>query len=166
MAQTAIRIFLSTPSDVDEERRSLAALISEINDVVTFLAPERNVRLELIHYETHAYPDMGGRPQQIIDRLIPIDYDIHLGVMWKRCGTPTQTADSGTIHEFDRALEHREKTGRPTIMFYFGMDEITMPTTADEIEQLSKVVKFRERLQNIGLTAITLSGPTFASVPV
>jgi hypothetical protein len=51
--------------------------VAEINDVVRFLAPERIIQLELIHYETHAYTDMGG-PQQVIYRLIPVDYDIHL----------------------------------------------------------------------------------------
>jgi hypothetical protein len=152
MAQRTIRIFLSTPSDVEDERDALGALVSEINDVVTFLAPERNVRLELVHYQTHTYPDIGS-PQQVIDRLIPVDYDIHFGIMWKRCGTPTETEDSGTVHEFNRALAHREKTGRPTIMFYFGMENVDMPTTTGEIEQLTRVISFRERLQTIGLTA-------------
>lgn len=152
MTQTIIKIFLSTPSDVDTERVALGALVSEINDVVTFLAPERDMRLELIHYQTHSYPDV-GKPQHVIDEQVPIDYDIHFGVMWRRCGTPTGTADSGTIHEFNRALAHREKTGKPTIMFYFGMEDVPMPTTNEEIEQLSRVVKFRERLQSISLTA-------------
>lgn len=153
MARTKIRIFLSTTTEIVDERRALASLVSEINEVVAFLAPERDLFLELVHYETHSYPDMSGGPQGVIDRAIPVDYDIHFGVMWKRCGSPTKSADSGTVHEFDRALAHREKTGKPLIMFYFCMEEIAMPTTADEIEQLARVAKFRERLQTIGLTA-------------
>lgn len=39
-----IRIFLSTPSDIVEEKRALAALAAEINDVVAFLAPESTLR--------------------------------------------------------------------------------------------------------------------------
>lgn len=147
-----IRIFLSTPSDVSEERRALAGLVNEINDVVAFLAPEREVRLELVHYETHVYPDVGG-PQSVIDRQIPVDYDIHFGIMWKRAGTPTDKADSGTIHEFDRALAHREQNGKPAIMFYFCDEAIDIPTTQHEIDQLAAVVRFRERLSKIGLTA-------------
>jgi hypothetical protein len=145
-----IRIFLSTPSDIVEERRALAALVAEINDVVVFLAPERDIRLKLLHYETDAYPDVGG-PQAVIDEQIPLDYDIYLGVMWKRAGTPTKDADSGTIHEFERAFERRKKEGKPTVMFYFCQEEIPLPTTQEEIDQLTKVVKFRQRFQAIGL---------------
>jgi hypothetical protein len=144
-----IRIFLSTPSDIVEERRALAALVAEINDVVAFLAPEREVRLKLLHYETDSFPDVGG-PQTVIDDQIP-DYDIYLGVMWKRAGTPTKDADSGTIHEFERAFQRRKKEGKPTVMFYFCQEEIPLPTTQEEIDQLTKVVKFRERFQTIGL---------------
>src|SRR4029450_12385932 len=97
-----IRIFLSTPSDVVEERRALAALVEEINDVVAFLAPERDVRLKLLHYETDAYPDVGG-PQSVIDEQIPLDYEIYLGVLWKRAGTPTKHAHRGTSAGVDSA---------------------------------------------------------------
>ncbi|TBB38503.1 hypothetical protein ELH44_37520 [Rhizobium ruizarguesonis] len=153
MAQRIISIFLSTPSDVAEERRALSSLISEINDVVAFLAPERNVNLKLIHYETNVYPNIGSDAQDVINTQIPIDYDIHFGVMWKRCGTPTKSANSGTVEEFERALAHREKTGKPTIMFYFSNEEISLPTTDEELVQLKKVMTFRRRLETIGLTA-------------
>src|SRR5262249_14995925 len=147
-----IRIFLSTPSDIDDERHALQALIAEINDVVAFLAPERSVQLKLIHYETDAYPD-AGRPQVVIDEHIPPTYDIYFGVMWKRAGTPTPAADSGTIHEFERALAQRERTGRPTIMFYFCQQQIPMPTTQEELDQLRRVIKFRDDFQTKALGA-------------
>lgn len=150
-----IRIFLSTPSDIVEERRALAALVAEINDVVAFLAPERDVHLKLLSYETDAYPDVGGA-QNVIDGQISVDdYDIYLGIMWKRAGTPTKPGrdDSGTIHEFERALEHRKKTGKPTIMFYFCLEEIPLPTTQEELDQLSRVIKFRDTFKTIALAA-------------
>lgn len=152
MATKTIRIFLSTPSDVEEERRALAAIVAETNDVIAFLAPEREMRLELIHYQTHSYPDMGGTAQAVVDHQIPNDYDIHFGIMWRRCGTATNGRPSGTVYEFDRAFERREQEGRPIIMFYFGMENVPMPTAAAEIEQLGNVVQFRERLMILGLT--------------
>jgi hypothetical protein len=36
-----IRIFLASPSDVEEERDALSAFIQEINDVLAFLVPDR-----------------------------------------------------------------------------------------------------------------------------
>jgi len=147
-----IRIFLSTPSDIVEEKRALAALAAEINDVVAFLAPERDVRLRLLQYETDVHPDIGA-PQDVIDGQMPGDYDIYFGIMWRRAGTPTKDADSGTIHEFERAFQRHNEEGKPTIMFYFCQEAIPLPGTQEELDQLAKVVKFRERFNSIGLGA-------------
>src|SRR5215472_6458102 len=116
-APRTLKIFLSSPSDVTEERDALAQLVKDINDVLAFLAPEKRLTLELVRYETHAYPDI-GQPQEVINRQVPVDYDIFVGVMWKRCGTPTANAPSGTIDEFRRAFEHRKSSHLPRIMFY------------------------------------------------
>jgi hypothetical protein len=148
-----IRIFLASPSDVEQERDALSALIQEVNDVLAFLVPDRALRLELVRYETHAFPDVGlaGSAQDVINRQIPIDYDIFVGVMWKRAGTPTATSPSGTIEEFRRVLAHRQDTGRPYIMFYFCDEHVPFPH-GQELDQLQTVVKFREELASIGYT--------------
>lgn len=126
-------------------------LVREINDTIQFLTPDQEIRLELVHYETHAYPDVGA-PQEVIDRQIPIDFEIYLGIMWKRAGTPTGGHASGTIHEFHQALEHRNEYGWPTIMFFFCDEAVAMPSEVDELDQLREVVRFREQLSKIGYT--------------
>lgn len=145
-----IRIFMASPSDVKEERETLASLISEVNDVLAFLAPKQSLRLELMRYETHTYPDI-GQAQEVINKQIPQDYDIFVGVMWKRCGTPTASAPSGTVEEFVRALARRERTGQPTIMFYF-CDEPFPPPRGEEFQQYAQVMTFREDLESKGYT--------------
>ena len=143
-------MFVASPDDVDGERKTLAKLIADINDVLAYLAPEKRLSLELVRYETHSYPDIGS-PQEVINREIPVDYDIFIGIMWKRAGTPTPTAPSGTIEEFNRACEHRKHGSLPRIMFYFCDEQIPLPT-ATELQQLSEVVKFRSQLASQGLT--------------
>ncbi|MGF6655354.1 hypothetical protein OKW34_005944 [Paraburkholderia youngii] len=134
------------------EQQAVVALTEEINDVMAFLSPELDIRLEVLRYQDDVYPDV-GRPQDIVDRQIPQDFDIHLGIMWMRCGTPTANAPSGTIHEFRQATKRREATGRPIIMFYFS-DEApsSLPRTPEAIGQLAEVMKFRDELAQIGLT--------------
>jgi hypothetical protein len=146
MAANLIKIFLSSPGDVPEERLRMAELTAEINDVV----PERGLKLELLRYEVDAYPDYGA-PQDVVNRLIPDDFDIFVGIMWKRCGTPTGAANSGTIEEYERAVERRKSTGKPVIMFYLCNAPVPFPSSQD-VEQLKKVVEFREELQSKGLT--------------
>ena len=48
-----LRVFVASPSDVTEERKALNRLIRDINDVLAFLDPLRNLRIELV----------GGRPR-------------------------------------------------------------------------------------------------------
>ena len=57
-----LKVFVASPSDVIEERNALAKLIGDISDVLVYLAPEKQLRLELVRCETHAYPDI-GRPR-------------------------------------------------------------------------------------------------------
>jgi hypothetical protein len=144
-----VKVFLASPDDVSEERDALTRLVRDINDVLTFLAPDKQLGLELVRYETHVYPDLGA-PQEVINRQIPVDYDIFIGVMWKRCGTPTKEAPSGTIEEFRRACEHRKQSHLPRIMFYFCEQPIPIPTH-EELEQLAAVVKFRDEIESLGL---------------
>jgi len=146
-----LKVFLASPSDVVEERTALARLVRDINDVLAFLAPDKHLTLELVRYETHTFPDL-GQPQQVINRQIPLDYDIFVGVMWSRRGTPTETASSGTIEEFRRACERRKKGHLPRIMFYFCDQHIPIPDK-NELEQLAGVVEFRSELEKMGLTA-------------
>lgn len=147
-----VRIFLSTPSDVDVERAQVQHLVRDVNETLQFLDPGRELRIEVVYHETHAFPDVGS-PQSVIDRQLPVDYEIYLGIMWKRAGTPTGTAASGTIHEFELAYQHALDHGWPTVMFFFCDDQIQMPRAPDDIEQLSNVVAFRRRLDSIGYTA-------------
>jgi hypothetical protein len=150
-ASRLLKVFLASPSDVVEEREALARLVRDINDVLAYLTPEKRLSLELVRYETHSFPDLGP-PQQVINRQIPLDYDIFIGLMWRRCGTPTDTSPSGTIEEFRRACEKRKQGQLPRIMFYFCEQMIPIPDAA-ELNQLAEVVKFREELASLGLTS-------------
>jgi len=154
-----LKVFVASPDDVAEERNALAKLLADINDVLAYLTPEKRLSLELLRYETHSYPDIGA-PQEVINREIPVDYDIFIGIMWKRAGTPTATAPSGTIEEFNRACERRKQGSLPRIMFYFCDQPIPVPT-ATELQQLAEVVRFRSQLASQGLTASYTSHAEF-----
>lgn len=146
-----LRVFIASPSDVTDERNALRRLIRDINDVLTFLDPKRNLRIDLVGYETDSYPDFGA-PQDVINRQIPVDYDIFVGVMWKRRGMPTKNAPSGTIEEYRRACEKRTRGGLPRIMFYFCDEPIALPSE-EELLQLGEVLKFRREVNELGLTS-------------
>ena len=140
-----IRLFVASPGDVSDERNSLSKVIAELNSTI---APDKGFLLEIARWETHCQPAM-GRPQGVINSQIG-HYDIFIGIMWKRFGTPTGVAESGTEEEFRLAYSSWSTQNLPWIMFYFCQYPF-MPRRQEEIDQLSKVLKFREELQGKGL---------------
>jgi hypothetical protein len=149
MPTGAIRVFVASPSDVQFERDALGKLVNEINQAITAVAPEKSIRLELVRWETHAVPAV-GRAQGVINSQIG-PYDIFVGIMWRRFGTPTTEAESGTEEEFDRAYNGFQLHGVPQIMFYFCQAPAPPPKSAQEAEQLMRVVAFRDRLSQLAL---------------
>ena len=51
--KSVLKIVLSCPSDVAEDRNVFASVIEELNRGV---ADDRNLRLEVYFWKTHAYP--------------------------------------------------------------------------------------------------------------
>ncbi len=140
---TRIRVFVALPSDVTEERHLLGKVVEELN---RGMGSELDVTLELVRWETHASPDM-GRPQEIINRQVG-PYDIFIGMMWRRFGTPTGVADSGTQEEFESAFLSWKTTGQPRIMFYFNQAPYTLQTSV-EVDQVRRVLEFRDQIPGL-----------------
>ncbi len=142
-----LKVFVSSPGDVQDERVAIAEIVEEINRAwASFLG----IRLEGIRWETHCRPGIGTDSQQVINEQIPKDYDIYLGILWKRFGTPTERFGSGTDEEFEDACQRNRKNPKEvSIMFYFK----DVPVAPSEIEpdQLRKVNGFREKLKAKGV---------------
>jgi hypothetical protein len=133
------RIFFASPGDVAPEREIISDVVNEINRV---LGDSHNVYLELVKWETHARPDFGRDPQDVINQQIGDGYEIFIGLMWGRFGAPTGRAESGTEEEFYRALDrHKQSPSSVTIMLYFKNAPIA-PSDIDPI-QIGKVQKFK-----------------------
>jgi formylglycine-generating enzyme required for sulfatase activity len=143
-----IRVFVSSPGDVPAERAVLDSVVKGIN---TTDGQHRGFRLEVFRWETNTTPKIGPKPQPVVDAQTP-PYDIYLGIMSVRFGTPTDTAGSGTEEEFNAALAKWQTLGEPWIMFYFN-DAANLKEVRKQLAQYTKVCEFRERLEKQGLVA-------------
>ena len=99
-----MRVFVASPDDVKREREHLEKVVASLNKG---LADRRDVFLELKDWRQVA-PNM-GRAQGVIFDQIPVEsWDVMVGVLWSRFGTPSgavNTAnglayESGTAEEF------------------------------------------------------------------
>lgn len=145
---TQLKVFLASPSDVNEEREIVKKVIDETN--ITHGAVF-NVEFKLVRWETHTYPNIGVDVQDPINKQINDDYDVFIGIMWQRFGTPTTNFSSGTQEEFERAYKKYLSDNQSTaILFYFK----NAPVEINKIDlvQLSAVKNFKESLTNKGVS--------------
>lgn len=144
---TQYSIFLSSTSNLSEERLIAEEVVKELN---SGLLSSIGAQLRLIKWETDIHPDVGAYAQDVINNQINDEYDIFIGMLFDRFGTPTLRAGSGTEEEFDRAYNRYLVEGNSVkILFYFSERNINISKV--DIDELIKLRNFQEKLQNLGV---------------
>jgi hypothetical protein len=71
----------------------------------------------------------------VVNRQLPIpEYDIFIGIIWRRFGAPTKRAGSGTEEEFRIAYESWKRNREPReILFYFCQAPVSPQMTVEEV---------------------------------
>ena len=147
-------VFLASPGDVPVERQAVRKFFDGYN---RFTAHLWNVRFEVVDWENYATIGV-GRPQELITKQTLEKYRdslaLVIGIMAQRFGSPSGKAESGTEEEFNWALESNQTKGFPEIKWYFRkVDMLEMPSDptqlAGAVEQWTKVLEFRKRMQNL-----------------
>lgn len=152
-----IRVFISSPADVSEERAALRKILSDLQydpflrgrvtiEEVTWDRPRSEVPL------LASYP-----PQEAINRGLsrPSECDVVVVVLWGRLGTPLgheyrrpdgNPVRSGTEWEYLDAVKGEVSTGRPRVLLYRRESEVHVSLSDPELiqkrEQLELVKDF------------------------
>jgi len=150
-----LSVFIASPGDVVAERDTVEDVIAELNKI---LGKETTIQLEAIRWETDVHPGIGDDPQDVVNEQVKDDYDIFVGILWARFGTPTKRAGSGTEEEFDQAYErHRQDPRTMRVLVYFK----TTPVPPDDLDtrQLELVQQFRKRIAQQGVLSKSFDGP-------
>lgn len=133
------KVLVISPSDVGDARD---AIIAAINDWNAHAGEVLKAKIEGVRWESHARPELGAPPQEIINRQIVDDCDFGIAIFWSRLGSPTQNHASGSVEEIERLL-----TKGSNVMVYFC--EKPIPQEALKDEQFAKLqdlkTSFRER---------------------
>ncbi|MEH2454520.1 hypothetical protein [Nostoc sp.] len=135
-----LKIFLASPSDVAIERRHVEKVKEEINRIV---AADKGIVLEVVS-SANAFPSYGKDGQAILNEQIGKmqEYDLFIGIMWNRIGTPTPRAKSGTVEEFGRAVKALMREGKPQVWFYFREAPVHL-TTKEDLRQREQTLEFK-----------------------
>lgn len=123
-----LRIFISSPGDVIQERKIAKNIIAELGNVYS-----QYVELETIMWEDLPLEATGSFQSGIDFFLEQAPIDIAVFILWSRLGSTLGQAyrkadgslyDSGTEYEFDTMYALWEKTKRPRIIVYVKDAEI------------------------------------------
>lgn len=117
------RVLIASPGDVKEERD---AVDDEMVNWARLRGESSGIHLAATRWETDVMPELGDRPQAIINRQIGDKSDVLIGVFWTRLGTPTGVAASGSIEEIERAV-----AAGKLVLLYFSR----RPIAPDKIDQ-------------------------------
>jgi len=141
-----IKVFVGSPGNTKEERQIINQVVSDFNKNY---GNDASIQINLLLWEEDAYPGIGSYPQDVINKQIP-DYDIFIGLMSTKFGSPTPKARSGTEEEFDRAIEkHYRFKDKSNIMFYFKNSSIKMLEI--DPDELLQIHRFRKKVGDLGV---------------
>ena len=137
-----LTVFVAWPSDVERERNVVFKIVGEINGTI---GQRFSVTVEARDWTSVVGPG-AGRPQAVINKAIGT-YDIFIGILWKRLGTPSGRAASGFAEELGLALNawRNRKKGGVSVLVYIREDS---PRSLDAIDtkQLDAVRAYKAGL--------------------
>ncbi|MFJ7976663.1 DUF4062 domain-containing protein [Peribacillus sp. NPDC096379] len=135
------RVLIASPSDVTKERELIPEVIYKWN---TINSEEKKVVLLPVKWETHSTPQMGSRPQEIINKQIIGSTDILIGVFWTKLGTPTGVEESGTVEEIRQFIDAE----KPTLLYF---SEMPVVMKSIDLAQYTRLQEFKESCYKQGL---------------
>jgi hypothetical protein len=143
---TVYQVFVSSPSDVEDERKLIESAVSEWNQLN---GADHGVLFEVVSGYTSVAPAFADRPQSVINDQIGEEYDIYLGLMWMSFGSDTGSAPSGTVEEFRIALNRFEREQNLYIGFFF---KVSPPPDLRALDgsELSRVQDFKKSVGAAG----------------
>lgn len=137
------RILIASPSDCIQERKAIPEVIYSWNAVNSL---KTSAILEPVLWETHSTPELGDRPQAILNKQLVENCDILVGVFWTRLGTHTGESESGTTEE----IEEFRKAGKPVLIYF---SSVPVHPDSIDVEQYKLLTEYKKRLQKEGLVS-------------
>lgn len=141
-----VNVFIGSPSDTTAERNQIDSIIEELNQT---LGNTAKIYIRSVMWEKDVHPTVGTDSQDVINSQTR-NYDIFVGIMWKKFGNPTPRGNSPTEEEYTYALNSFKNGGHcKDIIFMFSK----IPFDIDEANgiEIENVKEFRKRVASNGV---------------
>jgi TolB-like protein/Tfp pilus assembly protein PilF/DNA-binding winged helix-turn-helix (wHTH) protein len=145
LALRHLKVFVSSPGDVREERSIVRAVLSRLQEEIAGVAT-----IEPVFWEEEPLLATDSFQAQI---LRPSDCDVMVAILWSRLGTPLPVDitrpdgsryGSGTEFEFEDAVQGFREHGRPQLLVYRKTSAASV--TLDDERSLLERVEQKKKL--------------------
>lgn len=130
-----LEVMIASPSDVTHEREIVRDIVAEWNAIHS---RKDGVVMLPLGWDTHSSPELGGRPQQMINDRILDHADILIGIFWTKLGTPTGVAQSGTAEE----IQKHHAAGKPVLLYFSDVPIVAGNLDQDQFNALQDFKKW------------------------
>lgn len=130
-------LFVSSPADVEAERRRVARVVERLNGEF-----REALRLKAIRWEESFYSAGSSFQQQIAEAA---ESDLVIGILWSRLGSPLppeapprpdgRPYESGTAYELETALAAQRAKGRPEVYVFRKTAEVRFSSDETRLEE-------------------------------
>lgn len=132
-----VKLSFCGPSDVMKEIIIAQEVVKKWN---LLHGEARGFWIKHQHWSSDSHPEMGDRPQAIINRQVIDDSDIIVAIFWQRFGSPTGAAASGTEEEIRRAI----RFGKKVMVYFSDLESVAGPA---DLAQARILAEFRRNLR-------------------
>lgn len=122
-----IRVFVSSPSDVEDERKIVERVVVRLDGIW-----KGHVRLDANLWEHDHYEAVRSFQESIGEMAA---FDIVIGIVWKKLGSPLppdrfrredgSSYESGTVFELESAIACGKERGEPAVYVFRKMEAVT-----------------------------------------
>jgi len=133
-----IRVFIASPSDVQNERQITREAIYQWNSINSL-----NTKLVLVPvgWEKDTTASYGSPPQEEINAKLLATCDLLVGIFWRKLGSETKEFISGSVEE----IEKHTSSGKPAMLFF---SNAAIPKKEIDEDQYQKLEKFKESIKH------------------
>jgi len=147
------KCFIASPGDTSLERDICDEVFKELNET---LGQQLEFRIESKRWEKDARPSFAEDGQAVINEQLLDNYQLFIGIMWNKFGSPTKRAQSGTEEEFNLAYSRYKDNHDVEIMLYFN--EAPQSASELDLDQVGNVRSFKTKVAELGSFYSTYNG--------
>lgn len=140
-----IKVFITSPSDVQEERKIAEEVIS---DWSKRHSDKEDVRLEPVMWERIVFPKIGENIQEYINKTLN-QCDLVIGIFGTRFGNDTGVQPGGATEEITQMLE----AGKPVMLYFWDRSYVPFATESIDFAQKAQLARFRESISTKALVS-------------